>query len=231
MSQAHPGVAQEGKRERRVATHTPATRSNRAAEFPDVRWTEIGQFADLQVAPEQFDRIEFWGVRGERLNVQPGTLPGEMGSHAPTLVRVEAVPDQDDALAAEVPPQSAHEADQGRVGICPGLRLKIQAGPAAIPSKGQGGRDRQPFPVPAGVAQDRGLAAGRPRASHHRLLRHPAFVFEDYPGALASRVFFTCGHRWRRHCRIAASSRSRAWRAGRCSDQLSPRRIRQTWAG
>jgi hypothetical protein len=39
------------------------------------------------------------------------------------------------------------------------------------------------------------------------------------------------GQRRRTHCRIAASSRSRARRAGRCSDHCSPRKRYQTWPG
>jgi hypothetical protein len=42
-----------------------------------------------------------------------------------------------------------------------------------------------------------------------------AFVLEDQPGSLAPGVFFTAGHRVAIHCRMARSSRSRAWRAGR----------------
>jgi hypothetical protein len=44
-------------------------------------------------------------------------------------------------------------------------------------------------------------------------------------------VFFSCAQRRVFHCAIAASSRSRARRVGRCSDQPIPRRSRQTWPG
>jgi hypothetical protein len=45
------------------------------------------------------------------------------------------------------------------------------------------------------------------------------------------RVFFTAGQRCRTHCRIARSSRSRARRAGRCSDQFNRRMRYHTCPG
>jgi hypothetical protein len=44
-------------------------------------------------------------------------------------------------------------------------------------------------------------------------------------------VFFSAGHRRLFHWAIAASSRSRARRPGRCSDQPKARRTRHTWPG
>jgi hypothetical protein len=231
MSQAHPGMLQECERERWPASHTPTAQSNGAAQRREIRRAEIGQFARLQVSPQQLDGVEIWGVRGEPFDLQPLALRGEVGCHSMTLVRAQPIPDQDDALIPGMLLQGSHEADERRVGVRARVGLKVQPGPSAIPPKREGGGDRQPFPIRPGMAQDRCLAAGRPRAPHDRLLRDATFVLEDYPGVAAPRVFFTCRHRWRRHCRIATSSRSRAWRAGRCSDQFNPRRMRQTWAG
>ncbi len=146
-------------------------------------------------------------------------------------MRAEAIPDEHDPPAAEVPLQGVQEGNERRVGIRARVGLKVQPGAPAIPAKRERGGDRQPFPVRPGVVQDGGLAARRPCAPHDGMLRHAAFVLEDYPGVPAPHVFFTAGHRWRRHWRMAASSRSRAWRAGRCNDQFNPCRMRQTCAG
>jgi hypothetical protein len=59
-------------------------------------------------------------------------------------------------------------------------------------------------------------------------LGEATLVFEDEPGTLPAGVFFTWGHRRATHRRIAASSRSRARRAGRCTDQFRPRKMYQT---
>src|SRR5215470_9431688 len=77
---------------------------------------------------------------------------------------------------------------------------------------------RQPLPIAERMDHDRGFATGRPRPSDDGLRLEPAFVLEEEPGPLAAGVFFTAGQRCRTHCRMAASSRSRACRAGRCRD-------------
>ena len=225
-------MAEEGEGEFWLAPDAPATRSHRVPERREVGRAEVGQFAALQVAPEQFDGIEIRCIGGETFDVQPGRLlRGKVAGHAAALVRPQAIPDEHDLLAAEVPLQSAQEGDERGVRVRARLRLKVQAGAPAIPPKRERRGDRQALPIRPRVLQHGSLAARRPRAPYDRVLRHAAFVLEDYPSVAAPRVFFTSDQRWRRHWRIAASSRSRAWRAGRWSDQFNPCRIRQTWAG
>ena len=231
MSESNASMVQEGEGERGLTPDTPAARAHGGPQRPEVGRAEVSQFAALQVTPEQFDGIELRGIGRQAFDLQPGLLGREVARHAATLVRTEAIPDEHDPLTAEVSLQGAQEGDERRVGIRARVGLKVPAGAATIPPKRERGGDRQPFPVRPGVVQDGGLAARRPRAPHDGMLRHAAFVLEDYPGVPAPRVFFTCGQRWRRHCAIAASSRSRAWRAGRCSDQFNPCRMRQTWDG
>lgn len=231
MSQPYAGMLQECEGERRLAPDAPAARSNGVSQRPDVRRAEVGQFTALQIAPEEFDGVEIRRVGRKTFDVQPGTLRAEVGRHAVTFVRAESIPDEHDTLAAEVSLQGAQERDERRVGIRAWVGLKVQAGAPTIPTKRERGGDRQPLPIRPGVAQDWGLAARRPRAPHDGVLRHAAFVLEDYPSVAAARVFFTAGQRWRRQWRMAASSRSRAWRAGRCRDQCNPCRMRQTCAG
>src|SRR5262249_5388595 len=173
----------------------------------------------------------FGSVARQAFDLQPGRLRGEKALHAATLVRAQPIPDKHDPTAAEVAFQIAQEADEAQVGVGARPGLKVEPAPPAIPPKGQRGGDRQAFPVRPRVLQDRGLPARCPRAPDDGLLRHAAFVLADYPRMPAPGVFFTCGQRWRRHWRMAASSRSRAWRAGRCSDHFNPCRMRQTCAG
>ena len=231
MAEADASMLQECESQGGLAPDACATRSHRLSERADVRGTEIGQFASLEIAPEQFDGIELRGVGGQAFDAQPGPLPGEVARHAAALVRAQAIPDEHHPLAAKVPLQGPQEEDEVGIRIRAWVGLKVQARAAAIPPKRQGGRDRQSLPIRPGVVQDGRLAARRPGPPHDGLLRDPAFVLEDYPGVAAPRVFFTCGQRWRRQWRRAPSSRSRAWRVGRCSDQCKPCRSRQTCAG
>src|SRR2546428_9940935 len=140
-------------------------------------------------------------------------------------------PDEQYALMGEVTPEVAQKGDQRGVRVAARARVKEEVRPAAVPAKCQGPSDRQPLPIPTRVDQDRRFAARGPGAADDRLLRDAAFVLEDDPGPLAAGVFFSCAHRRVFPCAIAASSRSRAGRAGRCNDQISPRRMRHTWPG
>jgi hypothetical protein len=62
-------------------------------------------------------------------------------------------------------------------------------------------------------------------------VREAALVLEDEPGSTAPGVFFTRGHRVRFHCAMAAASRSRACRTGRCTDQCKARNRYHTCPG
>jgi hypothetical protein len=231
MIESQASVLQEGESQGGRAPDARAAGAHRRAQSLDVRGAEIGQFARLEIAPEQFNGVEVWGVGRKAFDLQPRPLRAEVGPHAPTFVGAQAIPDEHDPLPAEVPLQGAEEGDERRVGIGARAGLKVQAGAPPVPPKPEGGGDGQPLPVRPGMVEHRRLAPRRPGASHDGVLRDPAFVLEDYPAPLAPRVFFTWGQRCRRQRRMAASSRSRAWRAGRCSDQCKPCRSRQTCAG
>jgi len=172
-----------------LAPDALAGRSNGVPQHPHVRRAEVGQCARLQIAPEEFGGVEIRRVGRKTFDVQPGTLRAEGGRHAVTFVRAEAIPDEHDTLAAEVPLQGAQERDERRGGIRAWVGLKVQAGAPAIPTKRERGGNRQSLPIQPGVVQDGGLAARRPRAPHDGVLRHAAFVLEDYPSVAASRVF------------------------------------------
>lgn len=221
-------MAKEGERECRVAPDAGEARGQGPAQRRDVGRAHVGQFPPLDVAPPLFDGVQLGGIAGQAFDGQPVALAAHVGGHRTALVSAQPVPDQNDARAANVPLQLAQKCDErpGRVGA--GARLKVKAGTPAIPAKGERPGHREPLPMATGMDQDGGLAAGRPRAADDGLLRDPAFVFEDEPRSLTPRVFFTAGQRRVTHCRLAGSSRSRAWRAGRCGDQFRRRRRYQT---
>lgn len=221
-------MPKEGERKVGVAPDTCEARVEGPAQRCDVGGAHVGQFPRLDVAPYLFDRVQLGGIPGQTFEGQPVALAMQVGRHRPALVGAQPVPDQDDALAAEVPLQLAQKGDERHVRVGAGASLEVKASPPAIPAKGERPGHREPLPMAAGMDQDGGLTARRPRAADDGLLRDSAFVFEDEPGTLTPRVFFTAGQRRVTHRRMAGSSRSRAWRAGRCSDQFRRRRMYQT---
>src|SRR2546428_2484825 len=231
MLEAETRVAQEGAGQRRL----PANASEAAAQGPaqagQIRRTHIGELAGLHVAPDLLKGIQLRGIRRQALHAEPGALAPQVRRHVSTLVTAQAVPDQYDATPSEMPLERAQEGYQAAIGVRAGAGVEEEPAAPTIPPERQGARDRQAFPVPTCVNEDRGFAPRRPCATDYRVLRDAAFVFEDEPGALALGVFFSRGQRVRFHPAMAASSRSRDCRPGRCSDHPKARSPRQTWPG
>ena len=228
ISERQAGMMQERVRQLGLSANAREPGTERAAKGAQVLGTDVREFGAFDVAPDLFDGIQVGRVRGQSLDRQPGMLPPQVRGHQPALVGAEAIPNEDDPPAPEVAFQLAQESDEHDIGVAARMGVEVEARPPAVPAKGQRPRHRQTLPVPTRVDQDGRASAGCPRAADDRLLRDAAFVFEDDPGVLARGVFFTVGQRWLTHCRMAASSRSRARRAGRCSDHFSRRRMYQT---
>src|SRR6266851_761499 len=231
MLESQARVPQEGDGQRRSATDTGKPRPKRPAQREDVDRAEVREFAALDVAPDLLDGIQFRSVARQAFDCQPRPLLSEILPHRGALVPTESVPDQDDRAAWEVTLECAQKTEQRAIVVTAGPRLEVATPAPAIPAEGQGRRDRQARPVAARMDQDRRVAARGPRAADDGAMRDTTLVFENDPGPLAPRVFFTCGQRARFHCAIAASSRSRAWRVGRWSDHPRRRRLYQTWPG
>jgi len=191
---------------------------------------EIGEFAALDVAPHELGRVEVGRVAGQALDREPGALSAHVRLHGGTPMRWQAIPDQDDSPLAKLPLQVGEELDEGHVVVTARSRLEAQTAALEVPPERHGDGDGELLPV-EGVDQDGRLAAGRPRAADRRPLGDAALVLEDDPGAAPASVFFTAGQRVVFQCWIAASFRSFARLAGRCSVQSSPPKRRQTCPG
>ena len=231
MSEAQPRVVQEREGQVWLTPDARKAPTQRRTERGEIRRAHVGEFARLDVAPDLFDRVQFRRRGRQALYGEPRSLASQIVAHATALVATQAVPNEDDSTATEMPFERVHERDEDAVRVSAGMRLKEEPTAAAVPAKGEGARDGEAFPVPARVRQDRRLAARGPRAADDGLLGDAAFVLEDEPRVLPPGVFFKTAQRRLFHCAMAASSRSRARRAGRWSDQPKARSTRQTWPG
>src|SRR5712664_580090 len=189
MSEAEARVAQESAGQRRLLANASEAAAQGLAQAGEIRRTHVGEFARLHVAPGLVGRIRLRGIRRQALHGEPGALALQVRRHVSTLVTTQAVPDQHDAAPSKMPLERAHEGHEGAIGVRAGAGMEEEPAAPAIPAVRQGARHRQAFPVAAGVNEDRSFAAGRPRATHYRVLRDTAFVLEAEPGALPLGVF------------------------------------------
>src|SRR6476659_8478985 len=117
---------------REAALHRPAQRQN-------LGWTQVGEIAPYDVAPDLLDRVELGRIGRQAFDLKPGPLPGQVRPHPAALVRGQPVPEQDDPPAAEVALERAQERDQALVGVGAGAGLEVNAAPVTIPPKRQRG--------------------------------------------------------------------------------------------
>src|SRR5713101_3129322 len=95
-----------------------------------IRGADVGQFLAFEIAPDLFDGVQLRRVAGQPFDGQPPALAREVRLHPAALVRVEAGPDEGDALSAEVALDVAEEADQPDVLVRGRPRLKEKAAAA-----------------------------------------------------------------------------------------------------
>ena len=220
------------KREGQCGRAADATKASPklVLDLVEVVRAEVGEFGALDVAPHELGRVEVGSVAGQALDGEPGTLRAQVRLHGCTLMRREAIPDQDDSSMAKLPLQVGEEFHEGHIVVTARSRLEAQTAAPEVPPKRHGDGDGELLPI-EGVDQDGRLAAGRPRAADWRPLGDTALVLEDDPGAAPASVFFTAGQRVVFQCSIAASFRSLARLAGRCSVQSNAPKRRQTCPG
>ena len=181
-------VAEKSEGEVRLPPDAREASMRRVPQPGEVGGADVGQFPALDVAPYLFDRVQLRRVPGQGLDRQPGALAAKIGPHGPALVGAQPVPEEAHAPAPKVPLELPQEGDQRHVGVAPRTRLEIEPRAPRVPAERQRPGHRGTLPVGPGVGQDGGVPARRPGAPDNGLLRDPAFVLEDEPGALAAGV-------------------------------------------
>ena len=183
------------------------------AELPDIFGTEVGEFVLFPVSPEILDWIEFGGIGGQALDVQPGVLCLDKGGDDAAAMDRRAVPQQQD-FAGHLPMQRPQETDDLGALDRAGMQLEVEV------AQRQPGDRRDAFPIEV-EGEDRGLAARGPGACPMGSLAQSAFVEEDEGAALPAGFFLRRGQSRAFQSAILASSRSRARPTVRCG--LNPR--------
>ena len=186
----------------------------------------VGERA-LGELPDAFVGVEFRGVAGEAVEVEPWIAGLE---HTDRLAAMDGavIPDHDHG-AAEVAEQVPEEGAHFRVLDVFGREQEVEAAAPATRTHGEP-RDHRDALTPLAVAQERSLPPRRPGAPHARDQEEPRLVDKDEVGAQPRGFFLMRGHVSRFQCSIRSSFRSSARRSGFCTLQPSACSRRPTCA-
>ena len=193
-------------------------RSSQVADFvcQDVHqlslsiWTAVGQSA-LKVIPYSFIRIQLWGVRRKRHQVQTGRA-GEKFPHGVTPMS-PAIVQQSDQMSPYLTQQIAKEYCHFFALNIVLVELAVQCAMEAFRADGDTRDGRDPvMAIP--MEQDRCLSHRTPGLTNRRDQEEARFVDKDEVGCQPCGVFFTRGQTDRFHSAMAASLRSKARRSG-----------------
>lgn len=184
-----------------------------AAQQTEIVGRGVRQGGGVQVGPERLQRIQFRSIRGQPLHGQPVPMTLQRVGHTPTAMRGQPIP-QEDHPTPDMPAQGGQEARD----VWPANRAAVQR---EQPTRlAPGGRrqhradGRQMLPVERLPHQGRAPFGG-PGCPNGRPLGEAALVEEAQRGLQPVGFFLIRGHVVRTQCAMAASSRSRARRAGR----------------
>ena len=165
----------------------------------------------LHRMPGGFDRIEFWCVSGQLLQMQARVLVTELMQALPVVDR-GTVPNDDDMAAQmfeQVPKKVVYLIARDILRVQP----EVEPEPPAFRTDREAANDRDPGVVVV-VADDRGLTDQPPGTPDGWNQHEARFVGEDDVRTQPRSVFFTRGQSLRFHCSIRDSSRSSARLSG-----------------
>jgi len=174
---------------------------------------EVRQRVHLEVSPGGFHGVQFWSVGRKEFDVEVAR-PAEHPGHRLAPMHVEPIPHEKDR-ALDLTADVTNELCQPHaVDVAIGPDREVERDPTAPGRYRQRPDDRGLLTVPSGLRKDGRLTAGRPRSPHERCEEKAALIQEDDVGVQSLRFFLMRGQSTFTQRRIAASSRSRAWRSG-----------------
>jgi len=191
-------------------------------EFPKLDGGEIGHRVGLGMPPDQFDGIQFRGIGRQQMGVHAAALREPRTGRTP-VVGPQPIPDQFDRPAHGARKLLQEGEDCLAVVVGVGQKTEMRAHPSP-PGRDRERRDHRDLaPRAAPLREDRGLTARRPSAAHEGAHQETRFVDEDEGRFPSCGVFFIRGQSSWIQPAMAASSRSRARRAGFCGLHPSAR--------
>lgn len=167
----------------------------------------------LQVSPSVLVRIEFGCVGWEMFGFQSRMASEELTNQTPPMC-VQTIPQQDNG-SPHMPQQVTQE--RNYFGLPNGsVRMKAQvpAQPSHLRRDGDCPDHRQMAVVSSPRLQHRCLAARCPGAMNQGHQKNAGFIKENQRGAPSRGFFLIRGQSCMIHCRMPASSRSRARGSG-----------------
>jgi len=181
-----------------------------ATELRNIVGLTIGERV-LHRMPGGFDRIKFWRVGGQFLQMQARVLVTELLQSLLVMDR-GTVPNDDDRAAQvfeQVPEKVVYLIARDILRVEP----EVEPEPPAFRTDRQA-TDHRDSGVVVAVSDDRSLTHQRPGAPDGGDQHEAGFVGEDDVRTQPRSVFFTRGQSLRFHCSIRASSRSSARLSG-----------------
>ena len=186
-----------------------------ASDLVDGVWSEVRETTVLEVAPEQLHGVEFGGV-GRKPDDVPARMRGQPRAHELVLVRVAAVPDQDDG-----PAYVTREMAEKPQACGPRMFIRGYSASARVSWRRRGDTTSAPMPETFSCERARGhrrrRSAPRPRASEHRHHQKAGLIETDQVGA-AAREFFLLGASPAGSTRVRDDRRAPSRAAGAAAD-------------
>jgi hypothetical protein len=145
----------------------------------------VGQSA-VRLRPDVFVGVEFGGVGGKGMEVQP-TLASKGAADQQTTMSERPVPQQHD-VTAEMPQQFPDEGDHLFAADLGPVALEMHADPRSPGRERKAGDDRQ-LVVAVTVPQNWGAADWSPRLPHEGDKQEAALVQEDHVRAQSTGFF------------------------------------------
>ena len=174
---------------------------------------EVRKRVHLEVSPGGFHGVEFRCVGWKEFDVEVAR-PLEHPGHGLAPMHVEPIQHQKDRALNLMTEVENELCQRHAVDVAVGPDREVERDPTAPWRHRQRPDDRGLLAVPSGLRKDRRLTAGRPRPAHERCEEKPALIEEYDVRVQSPRFFLMRGQSTLTQRRIAASSRSRAWRSG-----------------
>jgi hypothetical protein len=194
-------------------------------EFERVLGCEVRKRVHLEVSPSGFHGVEFRRVGRKEFDVEVAR-PVKHPDHWPTSMHVEPVPHEKDGTLDLTPEVSNELGQPYAVDVATGPDGKVERDPTSPRRHRQRSDNRGLFSVASRLRKNRCLASRGPGPAHERCEEKPALIKENDVCVQSPRFFLMRGQSTLIQRRIAASSRSRAWRSGFCGVQPNDRRTR-----